>query len=158
DYAMKGRTYRYFGGQPLFPFGYGLSYTKFTYLNLQVPKSVEAGKDFSVSVDVTNTGKTEGVETVELYLSNKTASVPVPIRSLEGFRKVNLKPGEKCTVSFTLKPYQLSVINDNTQRMEQAGTFEISIGGCQPVSNVETGSNVVTTRFDVTGATKQLEL
>lgn len=158
EYAMKGRTYRYFNGQPLYPFGYGLSYSKFVYSNLQIPSSAETGRNITVSVDVTNIGSVEGDEVVQLYVSNKSASVPVPIRSLEGFSRVNLKPGEKRTVTFTLKPYQLSVIDDNTKRMEQAGTFELSVGGGQPVVMKRATSDFVTGMLKITGDTKELEL
>ncbi len=158
EYAMKGRTYRYFEGETLYPFGFGLSYTKFSYSNLQVPQSVETGKNITIRVDVTNSGNVSGEETVQLYLSNKKASVPVAIRSLEGFCKVTLKPGEKRTVSFTLKPYQLSIIDDNTKRIEQAGTFEVSVGGGQPVLNRQATSDFVTAKFNITDKPVPLEL
>jgi len=118
DYSMKGRTYRYFEGQPLFPFGYGLSYTHFAYSHLKVPKSAPAGEPLKVSVDVENSGARAGDEVVELYL--KRDGLPdAPIRSLEGFRRITLEPGEKKTVDFTLTT-------------PGAGALEISIGGKQP--------------------------
>lgn len=158
DYAMKGRTYRYFEGAPLYPFGFGLSYTSFSYSNMHAPKSVETGKNITVSVDVTNTGKLAGDEVVQLYVSNKTAKVPVAIRSLQGFSRISLKPGEKRTVTFVLKPHQLSVIDDNTKRVEQAGMFEVSMGGGQPIVDKLATSGFITGTVEITGNTKELEL
>ncbi len=94
NYQMKGRTYRYFEGEPLYEFGYGLSYTNFEYSNLQVPESISAGKEFTVSASVTNTGSMEGNEVVQLYIKDEEASVPVPRRSLAGFKNINIKVGE----------------------------------------------------------------
>jgi beta-glucosidase len=158
DYAMKGRTYRYFNGKPLYPFGYGLSFSRFSYSDLKLVKSAETGLNVNVSVEVTNSGKMEGDEIVQLYVSNRTAKVPVAIRSLEGFQRIRLKPGEKRTVSFILKPSQFSVIDENTKRMEQAGTFEISVGGGQPEVNKRTTSGFVTGTLQITGNPKELEL
>ncbi len=132
DYAMEGKTYRYFRKEPLYPFGYGLSYTTFTYSNLQVPPSTCQGEIVSISVDVTNAGKMDGNEVVQLYLSNKTASVPVPIRTLKGFTRIFLKAGETKTVTMSLDTNDFSVINDNGQRIVEPGLFSIAIGGGQP--------------------------
>ncbi len=100
DYAMKGRTYRFFEGRPLYPFGYGLSYTRFEYSRLSMPASVAAGESFEVRVDVRNVGTRAGEEVVQLYVRDKQASVPVPLRSLQGFRRILLNPGESRTVVF----------------------------------------------------------
>ena len=97
DYSMKGRTYRYFADEPLYRFGYGLSYTSFAYSDLKVPPSVEAGKDLVVTVTVKNSGSRAGEEVAELYINHGDASVPVPIRALQGFRRIALKRGEKKT-------------------------------------------------------------
>ncbi len=114
DYDMKGRTYRYFTGDPLFPFGYGLSYTTFAYRNLKLPARVSSGDEVKVTVDVQNTGKTTGEEVVQLYLTR-------PIRALEGFTRVSLAPGETRNIQFVFTPGQLS-----------DPRFEISVGGKQP--------------------------
>ena len=98
DYNMKGRTYRYFKGEPLYKLGYGLSYTEFEYGNFLNPDEVPAGDSVEVSVDVKNTGKVAGDEVVQLYVKNETAKRNVPIRSLEGIKRVSLRPGEKQTV------------------------------------------------------------
>ena len=159
DYKMEGHTYRYFRGDPLYPFGYGLSFTKFAYSNLKLAKKVKTGGSIRLSVVVQNTGTVAGDEVVQLYVTDAAASVPVAIRSLAGIDRINLKPGEKRTVSFTITPRQMSVIDNNGKRIIEPGDFEISVGGKQPGSsgsaNVET-SGSVSGKFTVTG--KALEL
>ena len=132
DYNMQGRTYRYFKGEPLYPFGFGLSYTKFNYNNLRLSeKSINAGQPITVSVDVTNVGKINGDEVVQLYLTDVAASAPVPIRTLVGFDRISLRPREKRTVTFTITPRQMSLIDDAGKRVIEPGEFLISIGGSQ---------------------------
>lgn len=132
NYDMKGRTYRYFNKTPLYPFGYGLSYTKFEYNNIQIPSNIDGKNNFEVSVDVTNTGDRDGDEVVELYLKDEKASTPRPIWQLEGFERINLKKGETQTVRFKLTPRQLSLINKKGQRIIEPGWFTIAIGGKLP--------------------------
>ncbi len=130
DYNMQGRTYRYFKGEPLYPFGYGLSYTRFVYSNLQINgKSVKAGEPVKVSVDVVNAGEREGDEVVQLYLTDSAASAPVPIRTLVGFDRFSLRPREKRTVTFTITPRQMSLIDNRGKRVIERGEFVITIGG-----------------------------
>ena len=159
NYNMEGKTYRYFRGEPLFPFGHGLSYSTFTYSNLRVPASVRAGDSVSVSVDVTNSGGRAGDEVVQLYVTELEASAPVPIRSLQGFRRVQLKAGETRTVSFTLTPRQISIINAESKRVVEPGTIEISLGGKQPgfkgIADSPT-SGVITGQFKVIGVKVQI--
>jgi beta-glucosidase len=143
SYDMKGRTYRYFEGEPLYPFGYGLSYTNFGYSDLQLPKSIKAGDDFQVSVLVTNTGKMAGDEVVQLYLSDEKGSTPRPIRQLEGFERITLKAGESKRVTFLITARQLSMINQKTERVIEPGKFTISVGGQQP--GFKAGLNASTT-------------
>jgi beta-glucosidase len=114
DYSMKGRTYRFFTGEPLFPFGYGLSYTTFGYSNLKLPQSVRAGDRISLSVDVANTGTVAGEEVVQLYRVGDPLR-PDLIRSLEGFQRISLRPKERKTVQFVVRP--------------EPSTFKISVGG-----------------------------
>lgn len=147
DYSMKGRTYRYFDGQPLFAFGYGLSYTTFTYRNLRLPKQAAAGEPVKVAVDVENTGKLAGEEVVELYVRSPQGEA---IRSLEGFRRVPLRPGEHKTMQFTLDAAQISHVTADGKRRVDPGTLEISIGGKQ------SGAGVLTGTVAISGPAKQL--
>jgi len=154
DYKMEGRTYRYFRSAPLYPFGYGLSYTKFAYSNLRLSKSVVAGADTQIAVDVQNTGTAAGDEVVQLYLTDSSATVPVPIRSLAGFTRIMLRPGEKRTVSLALKARQMSVIDNNGKRIIEPGEFIVSVGGKQPGSAGRADANttgVVVGKFRVRG-------
>lgn len=132
DYDMKGKTYRFFSQEPLYPFGYGLSYTSFNYSDLSIPQNAAAGETVKVSVTVTNSGKMEGDEVVQLYISDEKASTPRPIRQLEGFTRINLKPGESKVVEFALDPRQFSIINKKDKRVIEPGYFTISVGGKQP--------------------------
>src|SRR5207253_4746157 len=132
DYRMQGRTYRYFKGEPLYPFGFGLSYTKFKYDKLKLSAArLKAGTELKITAEVQNVGDRSGDEVVQLYLSNVAASVPVPIRSLAGMQRVSLKPGEKQNVSFTLSLTQMCLINDNCKRVIEPGEFFVSVGGKQ---------------------------
>jgi len=135
NYDMKGRTYRYFKGSPLYPFGYGLSYTTFEYSNLQANETSETTSPVNITVDVKNTGNMDGEEVVQLYVSNKTATTEVPITALKGFQRVNLKKGEQKSVTFTLKPEDFSITNSDTQQIVEAGIFEIAVGGAVPNKN-----------------------
>lgn len=132
DYNMKGRTYRYFEGEPLFAFGYGLSYTKFEYRNLSAPNEASAGDEIKISVEVHNAGKRAGDEVVQLYVKDLTASAPAPLRALQGFKRIHLKPGEKQIVEFILQPKQLAIINEMNQFVVEPGGFEIAVGGAFP--------------------------
>jgi beta-glucosidase len=131
DYAMKGRTYRYFTGKPLYPFGYGLSYTRFAYSDLKLSTgTVKAGDTLGVDVDVKNTGKVAGDEVAELYLA--FPKIPgTPIRALRGLRRVHLQPGETQHLHFDLKPRDLSSVTDAGDIMVQPGDYALSVGGGQ---------------------------
>jgi beta-glucosidase len=147
DYAMKGRTYRYFDGTPLYPFGFGLSYTKFAYSGLKVPDgAVEAGGNATVQATVTNTGSVAGDEVAQLYLS--FPSVPgAPHKALRGFARVHLEPGASQTVSFELKPRDMSMVTEAGEPIVAEGAYTVSVGGGQP----NTGAPVVTGGFNVKG-------
>jgi beta-glucosidase len=155
DYNMSGRTYRYFNGDPLYPFGFGLSYTSFKYENLKLSaQSVKAGEGLKVSVDVRNSGERAGDEVVQLYVTDVAASVPTPIRSLAGIKRIFLKPGERQTVSFTLGAERMTVIDDKGKRVVEPGEFTVSVGGKQPGFKGRAdakSTSVVTGRFVVTG-------
>ena len=150
DYRMEGRTYRYFRGEPLYPFGYGLSYTTFAYNNLQLSaKTISRDETITVSADVQNTGDCAGDEVVQLYVSNLTSSVPTPIRQLSGFERVYLEPGQTKRVAFSLTPRQLSVINDEGQRVVESGRFQVALGGHQPTTDSATKGDVLIATFEV---------
>ena len=131
DYSMKGRTYRYFKGEPLFPFGFGLSYTTFAYSNLRLPPSAQSGAGVHVAVDVRNTGTRAGDEVVQLYVKGPSGR-PGPIRSLAAFRRISLAAGETKTVEFDLAPSQLGNVGEDGRSRISPGALEISIGGKQP--------------------------
>jgi beta-glucosidase len=136
DYGMSFRTYRYFKGETLYPFGYGLSYTSFTYDNLDVKRQCKVGDSVGVSVNVKNTGKLAGDEVVQMYVSDLNVRIRVPLRSLRGFKRVHLLAGETKTVNFVLHPEAFSIINSDNERVTLPGEFEISVGGGQPESRV----------------------
>ena len=132
DYAMQGRTYRYFEGEPLYPFGYGLSYTSFTYSKLQVPTSpVRAGDPITAEVTVTNAGKVAGDEIAELYLTFPP-NPGAPRRALRGFERVHLAPGQSQVVHLTLRPRDLSIVSTAGEPIIAEGQYTVSIGGGQP--------------------------
>jgi beta-glucosidase len=132
DYNMKGRTYRYIGKDPLYPFGFGLSYTKFDYTAPKLSAdTVKAGDSLEVSVRVKNSGKVAGDEVVQLYLSDVEASVAVPVRKLAGFKRISLAPGESKDVALTITPEQMAIIDNDGNPVLEPGEFRISIGGSQ---------------------------
>ena len=159
NYDMEGRTYRYFRKDPLFPFGFGLSYTHFTYSDLSIPAVVKMGDKITVSVKVTNAGDLDGDEVVQLYLTDEKASTPRPIRQLEGFKRISLKKGESQVVSFQLEPRQLSMINNKDKQVVEPGYFTIAVGGEQPgftgTANAET-TETLSGRLKLVG--KELEI
>ncbi|MGI4875468.1 MAG: glycoside hydrolase family 3 C-terminal domain-containing protein [Janthinobacterium lividum] len=133
NYSMEGRTYRYFTGQPLWPFGYGLSYTSFTYSNLKTLSKTTTGQPIQLSVDVQNTGPRLGDEVVQLYVRHPDAAGRVARHTLAGFRRVSLAPGTKQTIRFTLTPRQLSRLDPQAQRVEPAERVQVFVGGGQPL-------------------------
>jgi len=144
DYSMEGRTYRYFAGKPLFPFGYGLSYTTFAYSGLKMPAEVKAGEPVTVQSEVKNTGSVAGDAVVELYLT-QPRGYETPIRELAGFRRVHLEPGQTVHVALTVTPRSLGQVDAEGNRWILPGRYEVSLGGGQ------TGPGVVTGQFRVTG-------
>lgn len=123
------RSYAFSTRKPLFPFGYGLSYTTFHFDNLRVePAQIQVGGTAKVSVDVTNTGSREGDEVPQLYIHQNVASVTRPVMQLRDFKRITLKPGEKKTVSFTIAPDMLSMLNLDMHRVVEPGTFAVMVG------------------------------
>ena len=147
DYSMEGRTYRYFKSEPLWPFGYGLSYSSFAYSGLTLPPApINANDPLDASVTVTNTGKVAGDEVVQLYL--KFPDVPgAPIRAIRGFQRVHLEPGASQKVDFHLNSRDLSMVTDLGDVTVAQGKYTVSIGGGQP----DTGVPTVSGSFEVNG-------
>jgi beta-glucosidase len=147
DYRMQRRTYRFMTEEPLYRFGYGLSYTSFEYSGLRLSAD-EIGPDepVTVSVDVANTGDRAGDEVVQLYVSDVEASVPVPLLHLEGFRRIHLGAGERQTVSFGLSPEQLAAYEEDGRPFVEPGEFRISVGGGEPSDE---SAGAVTTALQV---------
>lgn len=136
DYAMAGRTYRYFGGKPVYPFGFGLSYTTFAYAPLQVePVDGTAENGVVVTTTVANTGKREGDEVAQLYLVPPSFE-GAPRLALRGFQRVSLKPGERRALRFTLSPRDLSFVTRDGVRQLMPGTLKVSVGSGQPGTGV----------------------
>ncbi|HXM13565.1 MAG TPA: glycoside hydrolase family 3 C-terminal domain-containing protein [Terriglobales bacterium] len=149
DYAMKNRTYRYFSGQPLYAFGYGLSYSKFTYSNLDLSaRELSAGDALSVEVDIRNTSDRAGDEVAELYL-HFPESAGRPIRALRGFTRLHLDAGQTRRVHFSLDARGLSEVNEKGDRIVAAGAYQVSVGGGQPGKG-----EVVGTSFTIRGEQK----
>jgi beta-glucosidase len=130
DYTMAGRTYRYFKGEALYPFGYGLSYTRFAYGAAKVSRAkLAAGEEVVVTVSVKNTGDRDGAEVVQLYASRPGVG---PIRALQGFQRIALKAGESREVRFVLDARALSVVDAAGKRSVEPGRVDLWIGGGQP--------------------------
>lgn len=136
EYEMKGQTYRFFKGEPLYPFGHGLSYTTFEYSELEIGARYSPGDSVALTVNVKNSGPVAGDEVVQVYLSQVNAPMKVPVRTLVQFQRINLHPGEDQRISFTLPPDVFSVINDNGEKTIFSGKYEIFVGGGQPESGV----------------------
>jgi len=149
DYRMTGRTYRFFSGEPLYPFGFGLSYTRFTYSDLEVTPLVAPGQTVNVTVRVRNAGGLAGDEVVQVYLTDDASSYPVPLRSLVGFERVHLLPGESRRVGFTIGRRQLAAYDDEGNPVVESGSYTVAVGGGQPVSGG--GAPYVSAQFRVAG-------
>lgn len=130
DYSLKNRTYRYYTGKPLWGFGYGLSYSKFTYGGVKIAATVEAGKPLTATVTVHNTSTRAGDEVVEAYL--KTPQADGPKHSLVGFERVHLNAGESRQITLKIDPRSVSSVDDKGQRSILSGKYHLSIGSTQP--------------------------
>jgi beta-glucosidase len=151
EYGMQGRTYRYFQGEPVFPFGFGLSYTTFAYSAV----NVQAGEngEHTLWVEVKNSGALSGDEVVQLYVSRKDAPAGegLPIRALRAFRRVNLAPGESKTLTFRLTPFQFAFVNKEGVRTVEAAEYVIGVGGSQQAARTATvkfAARIVDPRYD----------
>jgi beta-glucosidase len=132
DYSMTRRTYRYFDGQPLYPFGYGLSYSRFAYSNLKLSSAaLNAGDTLTVDADIRNPSQRDGDEVAELYLTFPPVA-GAPLRALRGFARLHIDAGATGHVHFTLTPRDLSMVSDSGSHVVAAGAYRVSVGGGQP--------------------------
>ena len=150
DYSMQGRTYRYFTGQPLYAFGYGLSYTIFRYANLKLStESLQAGQPLTADVTVTNSGNRAGDEVAQLYLIPPSGR-GYPLRSLEGLQRISLAPHASRVVHFELDPRQLSEVDAQGHRAVRAGDYQLFVGGSSPGADVSAPGT--SAHFTITGS------
>jgi beta-glucosidase len=143
DYSMQNRTYRYFTGKPLFPFGFGLSYTTFAYSDLEVPHEVKAGDSVQVEAEVKNTGAMAGDEVVELYLT-QPKGFETPQHELAAFTRIRLDAGATAHVGLTLDPRSIAQVDEKGTRVILPGTYTISLGGSQPTDAAQTATITIT--------------
>ncbi|HOK52166.1 MAG TPA: glycoside hydrolase family 3 C-terminal domain-containing protein, partial [Bacteroidales bacterium] len=151
NYDMKNRTYRYFKEKPLYPFGYGLSYTNFTYSNLKLPATADTREKIKVSVTVTNAGGRAGDEVVQLYIKHPTATVPVPIHALKAFKRVFLKAGDKITLTFELNSKDLAILDEKNRWLVKPGDIDIYVGGQQPDAKLLKDNKILVGTVTLTG-------
>lgn len=133
DYSMKGRTYRYMTEEPLYPFGFGLSYTNYSYSNIKTDKDkIKKGQSVQVTATVTNTGKTAGEEVAQLYITDVKASAPTPLYALKGTKRVKLAAGESKEVSFEVTPQMMELVTVTGEKVIEPGDFKVYIAGSTP--------------------------
>jgi len=157
NYSMKNRTYRYFTGKPLYPFGYGLSYTNFSYSNLKLPSTSDTREKIKVSVTVLNAGGRAGDEVVQLYVKHPTATTPVPIHALKGFKRVFLKAGDKTTITFELNARDLAILDKKNRWVVKPGDIDIYVGGQQPDAKLVKENKILVGTVTLTGDNFYLE-
>ncbi len=132
DYNMQGRTYRYMTEEPLFPFGFGLSYARFAYENLRVASPTVSASGFEVEVAVKNIGEVAADEVVQFYLGALESRLPAPLNQLIGFQRIHLQPGQSTTVRLSIKPEMLMLYNEDGRQVFEPGKFRLTAGGCSP--------------------------
>ena len=159
NYDMEGRSYRFLREMPLYSFGYGQSYTRFKYSNLEIsPKKFRTNENISISVKVKvkNIGEYDGDEVVQLYINNISSSRKLPIRSLQGFKRIHIKKEEEKKVEFSLTLIQFSRVDDNGKNILEAGMFSICVGGCQEGFNVFK-ENLIKDSIEIYGDSKEVK-
>lgn len=140
DYSMKERTYRYATREPLFPFGFGLSYTSFEYRDLKIIPPVDPIAGFRVAVTLKNAGSVTADEVVQLYLSALETHMSTPLSQLIAFQRVSLKPGQVKTIHFNVKPEMLMLVDEDGRQKLEPGKYQLSAGGCSPARGVALGA------------------
>jgi beta-glucosidase len=137
DYSMQNRTYRYFKGDPLYPFGFGLSYTNFNYSRLKLSKTkIKKNETVTAEVSVTNNGKMKSDEVVQLYLTHPSGQ-DIPLYALKGFKRITLLPGASQKVRFTITPDMMKLVNEDGKSILNTGEIKVSIGGSLPSQRSE---------------------
>ena len=150
NYDMENRTYKFFKGEPLFSFGYGLSYSKFEYSNLEISDKIAKNDDIVISVDVKNNSKFSGEEVVQCYVTHENVTIKNnPIRSLVSFKKVNIKANESKKVTFKIPSKKYARISEEGKRVIESGVLNISIGGKQPNKSITPEDNVLITKVQI---------
>jgi beta-glucosidase len=138
DYSMKNRTYRYFKGEALYPFGFGLSYTNFNFSNLKLSKTkIKENESINAEVTVTNNGNVASDDVVQLYLTHLSAGENIPLYSLKGFKRITLAPGASQKVKFTITPDMMKLVNGKGQSVLNPGKIKVSIGESLPSKRSE---------------------
>jgi beta-glucosidase len=133
DYRMDDRTYRYMTTEPLYPFGFGLSYTRFAYSDLRLSSGrIRTGESVSITFTLTNTGALASDEVAQVYLTDVQTSVPAPLQRLVGFTHVHLQPRERREIALTLTPEMMMLVGDDGQPRLEPGEFRLTVGGCSP--------------------------
>ena len=143
DYTMKGRTYRYMTEEPMYPFGFGLSYGSFSYSDLKQSGSIiKEGEKVEISCNISNVGEYPAIETVQLYITDDKSTVEAPLFSLKGIKSINLKPGESKTVVFNITTDMLELINAKGDAILEKGDFTLTISGSLPTERaIELGAS-----------------
>jgi beta-glucosidase len=133
DYSMDNRTYKFFDGNPMYPFGFGLSYGAVEYYRIRLSSAkIKIGEDIKVSIKCINRGKMDVKEVVQVYISDDNATTRVPKRKLVGFKKIDLPVNEEQDLTFTVTSEDMAVITDSGEKVIEPGTFTVHIGGFQP--------------------------
>jgi len=149
QYRITTQTYRFFEGQPLYPFGYGLSYTRFHYDGLELPAQLEPGKELVVKARVTNVGKRASDEVAQVYVARRGREPRAPLRALAAFDRIHLEPGESARVELRLPPESFASVTDKGAREYRAGAFDVSLGGGQPLAGLAATSDFVVGRVEL---------
>jgi beta-glucosidase len=149
DYRITTQTYRFFQGQALYPFGHGLSYTRFHYDQLELPRQVEAGQGVVLAARVTNSGSRAGDEVAQVYVAARERHPEAPLRSLKAFQRVHLAPGASARLEFVLPAESFTTVSDQGKREYEPGIYQLSVGGGQPIASAATTSDFVIGDIDL---------
>jgi beta-glucosidase len=152
QYSITTQTYRFFPGQPLYPFGHGLSYTRFHYDGLELPSELEAGRELVVHARVTNVGKQASDEVAQVYVSRRPREPRAPLRALAAFDRIHLAAGESARITLRLPPEAFAVVTQSGAREYRPGVYDVSIGGGQPLRGVAASSDFVLGRVELRAA------